>query len=130
MAVRNRPTPAGGVPGNANEVIDVWIIKGLLFLALLFVLVYFFVTNANQTVDINLFGRMYLDVSIYWVAMVSFMIGFAMSFLLAMIREMHLRGEIRGLKKDNRDKEREIADLRALPLQNLADSGPHGSEGA
>lgn len=107
-------------------------IKGVLFLALLFVLVYFFVTNANQTVDINLFGRMYLDVSIYWVATVSFMVGFAMSFLLAMFREMHLRGEIRGLKKDNRNKEREIADLRALPLQNLADSGagPRSPEGA
>jgi uncharacterized integral membrane protein len=114
-------------------VIDVWIIKGLLFLALLFVLVYFFVTNASQTVDINLFGRMYLDVSIYWIAVVSVLIGFASSFLLAAVREIRLHGEIRRLKREARDKDREITELRALPLHELTDAGspsPSPPEGA
>jgi len=107
----------------------VWIIKGFLFLALLFVLVYFFVTNANQTVDINLFGRMYLDISIYWFAVAAFLLGFATSFLFAVVREIRCRGEIRRLKKAARDKDREIADLRTLPLRDLpeAESGPRST---
>ena len=100
-----------------------WIIKSFLFLALLFVLVYFFVTNANQTVDINLFGRMYLDISIYWIAVASFLLGFAASFFLAVVREIRFRGDIRRLKKADRDKDREIADLRTLPLRDLPESG-------
>jgi uncharacterized integral membrane protein len=104
-------------------VIEVWVVKGLLFLVLLFVLVYFFVTNAGQTVDINLFGRMYLDISIYWIAVVSVLVGFASSFVLAAIREFRLHGEIRRLKKAARDKDQEIAELRALPLPDLTDTG-------
>ena len=100
-----------------------WIFKSFLFLALLFVLVYFFVTNANQTVDINLFGRMSLDISIYWIAVASFLLGFAASFFLAVVREIRFRGDIRRLKKADRDKDREIADLRTLPLRDLPESG-------
>ena len=33
-----------------------WVVKGLLFLILLFVMVYFFITNSGQAVDIDFFG--------------------------------------------------------------------------
>jgi len=49
----------------------VWIIRGFFFLALLFTLVYFFVTNSDQSIDINLFGKSFLGISIYWVVMIS-----------------------------------------------------------
>ena len=49
-----------------------WVFKGLLFLLLLFALVYFFVTNSGQSVDINFFGNAYLGISIYWVVVISF----------------------------------------------------------
>lgn len=94
-----------------------WIVKGLLFLVLLFTLVYFFVTNSGQSVDINLFGRSYLGVSMYWVVVVSFMIGFAIASLLALLREVQLQRDMSRLRKLNRDKDRELADLRTLPLR-------------
>ncbi len=98
-----------------------WVIKGFLFLVLLFALVYFFVTNSNQTVDINLFGKLFLDISIYWVVAISFLLGFVGSFLLAAIREIRFHREIGRLRRDNRAKEQEIADLRTLPLQELSE---------
>lgn len=94
-----------------------WIVKGLFFLALLFSLVYFFVTNSGQSVDINLFGRSYLGVSMYWVVVVSFMLGFGTALVLALIREVRLQRDLSRLRKLTRDKDRELADLRTLPLR-------------
>jgi uncharacterized membrane protein YciS (DUF1049 family) len=97
----------------------VWVIKGILFLALLFALVYFFVTNSGQSVDINFFGKSYLGISIYWVVVTSFLVGFATSFVLAAFREFRFHRAIGQLKRQIRAKDREIADLRTLPLKSM-----------
>jgi len=97
----------------------VWVFRGVLFLGLLFALVYFFVTNSSQFVDVNFFGRQFLGISIYWVVVVSYLLGFATSFALAALREFKFHREIGRLNKDNKAKSREIADLRTLPLQEI-----------
>lgn len=94
-----------------------WVVRGILFLALLFTLVYFFITNSDQSVDINFFGRSFLGISIYWVVVVSFGLGFATSFILAAVREIRFHREIGRLKKSLSTKDREIGDLRTLPLR-------------
>ncbi len=97
-----------------------WIFKGALFLLLLFALVYFFVTNSGQSVDINFFGKAYLGISIYWVVVISFLLGFATSFVLAAFREFKFHRVIGRLKKDALAKDREIGDLRTLPLKSIS----------
>lgn len=97
-----------------------WVFKGVLFLLLLFALVYFFVTNSGQSVDINFFGKAYLGISIYWVVVVSYLLGFATSFVLAAFREFRFHREIGRLKREGAVKDREIADLRTLPLRNMS----------
>jgi uncharacterized integral membrane protein len=106
----------------------VWVFKGLLFLLLLFALVYFFVTNSGQSVDINFFGNSYLGISIYWVVVVSFLVGFATSFILAAFREFRFHRVIGRLKRDVAAKDREIAELRTLPLKHgkPGETGPKG----
>ncbi|MCB1182929.1 LapA family protein [bacterium] len=94
-----------------------WLFRGFVFLILLFALVYFFVTNSGQSVDINLFGKSFLGISIYWVVVTSFLLGFATSFVLAALREFRFHREIARLKRDGGAKDREIADLRTLPLR-------------
>ena len=96
-----------------------WVVKGLLFLLLLFVLVYFFMANSDQTVDINFFGREYLAIPIYWILVLAYLLGFASSFLVAAVREIRFHRQLRQLKGEIRAKEQEIADLRSLPLQDL-----------
>lgn len=107
-----------------------WIIKGILFLGLLFALVYFFVTNSGQSVDINFFGKAFLGISIYWVVVISFLVGFATSFILAAFREYRFQRVIGQMKRETGAKDREIADLRTLPLKNMqtGDSGTSTSE--
>jgi len=102
----------------------VWIFKGILFLVLLFALVYFFVTNSGQSVDINFFGKAYLGISIYWVVVISFLLGFATSFILAAFREFRFHREIGRLKRHGTAKDREIADLRTLPLKQMGPDDP------
>ena len=101
-----------------------WVFKGILFLILLFALVYFFVTNSGQSVDINFFGNSYLGISIYWVVVISFLLGFATSFVLAAFREFRFHREIGRLKRHGSAKDREIADLRTLPLKQMTSGDP------
>ncbi|MEN8005446.1 MAG: LapA family protein [Candidatus Krumholzibacteriota bacterium] len=96
-----------------------WVFKGVLFLLLLFALVYFFVTNSGQSVDINFFGKAFLGISIYWVVVACFLLGFATSFVLAAFREFKFHRVIGRLKREAAVKDREIADLRTLPLQSM-----------
>jgi uncharacterized integral membrane protein len=97
----------------------VWVVKVLLFLALLFVLVYFFLDNSGQTVDIRFFGREFLDISLFWVLILAYLLGFATYFVIASVREIRFHAQIRRLKQEVQGKDREIADLRTLPLADL-----------
>ena len=107
-----------------------WVFKGALFLLLLFALVYFFVTNSGQSVDIKFFGKSYLGISIYWLVVVSFLLGFATSFIIAAFREFRFHRVIGRLKREAAGKDREIADLRTLPLHSInQDEQPHAPAG-
>ena len=121
--------------GGRKEVNVVWIFRGIIFVILLVVLVWFFVDNSNQSVDIKFFTKSYLDNSIYWVVVISFLVGFVASLFLALVRELRLRGEITRLRRQAVAKDREIADLRTLPLRQPhadetddATTGDHGGE--
>jgi predicted lipid-binding transport protein (Tim44 family) len=107
----------------------VWILRGVVFLVLLFGLVYFFVTNTGQAVDVNFFGKQFLEVSIYWVVVICFAIGFATSFVLAAFREFRFQRVISGLKKALAAKDKEIHDLRTMPLRKEASPGDQPREG-
>jgi uncharacterized integral membrane protein len=95
----------------------VWVIKGIIFLLLLFVLVYFFLNN-NQTISLNLLGQIY-DVALFWVLVLAYSLGFATSFILAAVREIRFHTQIRRLKGAIQQRDKEIVNLRTMPLQDL-----------
>lgn len=105
-----------------------WIVRGILFLGLLFVLVYFFLANSGQSVDLNLFGRQYLDIPLYWILSLAFLLGLAASFVVAAVREIRLQARLRQLRRKLEAKEREIAELRALPLDGYRDEAARAEE--
>ncbi len=94
-----------------------WFIRGFMFLLMLFVLAYFFITNSGQAVDLKFMGTLYPAISIYWVVVVSFLLGFLTSFVMAAWREFQLRRRMRRLQKTINSQEKEISALRKLPLQ-------------
>jgi uncharacterized integral membrane protein len=100
----------------------VWVIKLVFFLLLLMALVYVFATNAGQTVDLTLFGRDYLDLGLFWVVSASFVLGFVAALVGMGLREWRLRRELVRLRKHQAVQDRELEDLRALPLQELSEA--------
>ena len=100
-----------------------WVVKGFFFLLLLAVLVAFFGMNSNKTVDIDLFGREYLDVQVFWVLLLAYLLGFLTCFVMATVRQLRFHGELRQLRRTIQEREREIAELRTLPLHDFAPRG-------
>jgi len=99
----------------------VWIFKGILSLLVLIVLAIFFTQNSGQTVDIRFFRREFLDIPLYYVLILAFLLGLVSALIAASIREFQLRVQMRRLGKDLRDRDREIGELRTLPLSDLND---------
>jgi len=97
----------------------VWVIRLVFFLLLLFLLVSLFVANAGQTVDLNLFGREFLDLGLFWIVAGSFLLGVTATVMGMGLREFRLRRELGRQRRQQDSLSRELADLRALPLKDL-----------
>lgn len=96
-----------------------WVVRLIVFLLLLFLLVYLFVANAGQTVDLNLFSYEFLDLALFWVVAASFALGLLAALSGMGLRELQLRRSMGRLRKENQTLEKELADLRSLPLHDL-----------
>jgi len=97
-----------------------WVVKLVLVLIVLSVIVYGFVENADQSVDLSFFGREYLDVNLYWVVVAAFGLGFLAGVIAMIAREFRHQRELRRLRRQSSTMNKELADLRALPLHDLA----------
>ena len=98
-----------------------WIVKALFYLALAIIVAIFLAINSNQSVDIRLFfGQEYLGVGLQWVLLAAFLVGFAACLVVMAVRELQIHGEIRGLRRTIQAREKEIVELRTLPLQDFA----------
>ncbi|HOX26378.1 MAG TPA: LapA family protein [Candidatus Krumholzibacteria bacterium] len=96
------------------------IVRLFFYLLLVFLVVYLFAANADQSVDLQFFGREYLGVGLYWVVTGSFGLGFLIALGLMGLREVRQRREVGRLRRHNDRINQELAELRALPLQDLA----------
>lgn len=101
-----------------------WVIRLVLFLLLLFLLVYVFATNADQTVDLRFMGRDYLDLSLFWIVAASVALGVIATLAGMGLREFRLRRELSRSRKAQASLERELGELRALPLKELSGETP------
>ncbi len=85
-------------------------------------------TRIGQTVDLNFFGREFLDLGLFWIVASCFAAGLIAALLGTGLREFRLRREIRQLRKQSTDMEKELTDLRALPLEELTGGTPAKGE--
>ena len=95
------------------------LVKWIVALLVAVALAVLFAQNSGQSVDLRVFGREFLDIPLYYVLAGSFVLGVLVALLLGSIREIKLRGRLRGFQRDLRDRDNEISELRALPLQDL-----------
>ncbi|MCP4799597.1 MAG: LapA family protein [bacterium] len=83
------------------------------------ILAVFFTQNSSQSVDIKILNKEYLDLSLYYVMIASFLLGIIFSLMIAGIREIRLRNQLRGANNVLRNRDKEIAELRKLPLKDI-----------
>ena len=103
-----------------------FVIRWILFVILLFLLVYVFAANASQTVDLKFYGREFLEVGFFWIVAASFAGGLLAAMFGMGLREFRHRRELNRLRRQNVSLQRELADLRSLPLQDLTDLEDRG----
>jgi uncharacterized integral membrane protein len=102
-----------------------WMVKGIFYLLVLIIMAIFFAQNSGKSVDLRFFNREYLDIPLYYIMIGSFLLGLVFSLLLAMLRELKLHSKLRSMQRDLGERDREISELRSLPLQDMDD----GQEG-
>lgn len=98
-----------------------WMVRLIFFLLLLALLVYFFAANAGQTVDLRFFGRELLAIELFWVVAASFGLGLLVAGSGWLAREWRHRREAGRLRRQNAGLEKELGELRTLPLRELTE---------
>lgn len=96
-----------------------WIFKGIVYLLVLIAMAVFFTQNSGQSVDLRLLKWEYLNIPLYYVMLGGFLAGILVSLIVGGIREVKLRNRMRVMGRDLKDRDTEIAELRALPLREL-----------
>ncbi|MBT4291647.1 LapA family protein [bacterium] len=95
------------------------IFKSIIYLLVIIILAVFFTQNSSQSVDIKVLNKEYLDLSLYYVMIASFLLGIVFSLMIAGIREIRLRNQLRGANNILKNRNKEIAELRKLPLKDI-----------
>ncbi|MBT3317931.1 LapA family protein [bacterium] len=95
------------------------IFKSIIYLLVIIILAVFFTQNSSQSVDIKVLNKEYLDLSLYYVMIASFLLGIVFSLMIAGIREIRLRNQLRGANNILKNRDKEIAELRKLPLKDI-----------
>ena len=97
-----------------------WVFRLIVVVVVVVALGWVMADNRDQTVDLNFFNYEYLDTPLIYVVGACFLVGFLMALAIMSLREWRYRRELRQVKRSHRDLERELADLRTLPLQELS----------
>ncbi len=93
--------------------------KSIIYLLVIIILAVFFTQNSSQSVDIKVLNKEYLDLSLYYVMIASFLLGIVFSLMIAGIREIRLRNQLRGANNILKKRDIEISELRKLPLKDI-----------
>jgi lipopolysaccharide assembly protein A len=95
------------------------IVKSIAYLLVIIILAVFFTQNSSQSVDIKILNSEYLDLPLYYIMIASFLLGTLFSLMIAGIREIRLRNQLRRINNELKNRDSEIAELRKLPLKDI-----------
>ena len=95
------------------------IFKSIIYLLVIIILAVFFTQNSSQSVDIKILNSEYLDLPLYYIMIASFLLGTLFSLMIAGIREIRLRNQLRRINNELKNRDSEIAELRKLPLKDI-----------
>ncbi len=91
---------------------------GLLFVVLVIgFMIGFIVLNADEKVDVNIFGQQFTNIALSMVCFYSFVAGMVFVLVFALADEIVLRNTMNKLKKENNNIKKELDALRNLPFE-------------
>jgi uncharacterized integral membrane protein len=102
-----------------------WILQRFFVVVALALMLLLGMLNAGEEVRVQYwFGEAYVfyNSPLPLVMVTFFLLGVLFYYLFSVAREWRLRGEIRRLRRLSDNKDRELRDLRNLPLDDLAES--------
>lgn len=77
----------------------------------------FMVLNSQQSVDLDIFGRKIIGISLSMVCFYSFLAGMIFVLVFALADEVVLRTSMHRMNKENRNLKKELDALRNLPIE-------------
>jgi len=95
----------------------VWLIRSVIMLLGVIAFLWLGMTNAGEQVNFNLFGTQHPALSLNLLMFIVFAGGMIFSFLIFIFSEFQLRYTISQQQKIVQRLERELSDLRNLPLE-------------
>jgi len=95
----------------------VWLIRGIILLIGFVALLWLGTKNAGTKVTFHLFTKTFFDVELNLIMVITFIAGMIVWAIGAWIREAQLRFNLIKSKKEIRNLQEEISDLRNLPLE-------------
>ena len=103
-----------------------WILQRFFVVVAIALMLLLGMLNAGEEVRVQYwFGEAYVfyNSPLPLVMVTFFLIGVLFYYLFSVAREWRLRAEIRRLRRMSDNKDRELRDLRNLPLDELSDTG-------
>jgi uncharacterized integral membrane protein len=98
-----------------------WFLRNVLWLAVMILVVGFAILNMRESVTaINLPGHVYRAIPVNVAVFAAFAAGMFLAFLLVLFQVLKARSEVAAVERQKQELERELAELRNLPLEGLA----------
>ncbi|MGD9486785.1 MAG: lipopolysaccharide assembly LapA domain-containing protein [Calditrichaceae bacterium] len=92
-----------------------WIIFGAIIL-------WFFTLNLGSRVDIYLFNSLYEQVPVVTVIFISLFVGVVLGALLLSTQLLKAKGQVSGIRKENKRLVKELEGLRNLSIDEIPDT--------
>jgi len=98
-----------------------WFLRNVLWLAIMVLVVGFAILNMRESVSaINLPGHVYRGVPLNVAVFAAFAAGMFLAFVLVLFQVLKARSDVAVVERQKEELERELKDLRNMPLEGLA----------
>lgn len=98
-----------------------WFLRNVLWLAIMVLVVGFAILNMRESVSaINLPGHVYRSIPVNVAVFLAFVAGMFLAFVLVLFQVLKARSDVAAMERQKEELERELAELRNLPLEGLA----------
>ena len=100
-----------------------WIVRWFVIAAVIVFILLFSLQNQEMQVRMYLFGWESPLMPLYFALFIAFVVGIFVWFIVAAFQILHLRGDLRDCRRENKALQKELTALRNLPLEeNLGEA--------